>query len=97
MKNCERCRFLSTGYHGEGLCEFFGDDAPDWVVNNTDGCLLKYQEVDKAIKLSQDVRYFDFEKREADGTPIRYEKTCKKYDDYIKELMKRCNMRRKNN
>lgn len=96
MKKCENCRFLNTGFHGEGICDFFGDDCPNWADNYHDGCLLKCQEVKKLINLRDDVYYsqFDYprdingERDEEDNQKI--EKIHKDYDIYLKKVMERC-------
>lgn len=101
MENCEECRFLHTGYYGEGVCEFFGEDIPSWADNYTDGCWLKCQEVKKAIDLREDILIVG-SSNELDeyGYPKwtkedeeHNKKAIKKYDSYIEELKKRCEVR----
>ena len=102
MKNCEECRFLNTGYYGEGICNLFGDDTPEWASNCNDGCLLKIQEVKKVLKISNGFRQVGTSKeRDEFGCPKwtkedtkHNEKVMKEYNEYLNVLKKRCKERK---
>lgn len=104
MKNCERCRFLNSGFHGEGICDFFGDDVPEWADNGNDGCLLKCQEIKKAIELRDSIRMFgtgtklnEFGFPEFTEEDEKHNKIAiRKYDGYIEILIDRCEARKGN-
>lgn len=102
MKNCENCRFLNSGFYGEGLCDFFGEDVPNFADNGNDGCLLKAQEIKKAIKLRDNIRFWGtgksldksgfpkFTKEDEEHNKI----ANREYDKYIEILMDRCEERK---
>ena len=94
MKNCEHCKFLNTGYYGEGVCALFGDDCPDWA-NTGDGCKLKYQEVVKLIKLTEEIIDIQYAyPRDINGERPKEEKEkvdliFEKYYDYLDKVVKK--------
>lgn len=98
-KTCEHCKYLYSGFHGEGICQLFGDDLPDWADNGNDGCLLKGQEIDKLIKLSEECQYScynyprDINGNHSEEDKLKIEKIHKDYDNYLKEIILRCKKR----
>ena len=100
MKHCEGCRFLDSGYYGEGICQFFGDDCPDWAENRTDGCLLKYQEVKKLVHLKEEIMDLNYAYprnidvvREEREIQEKMDNLSNEYDNYINVVKKRCKER----
>lgn len=102
-KTCEQCRFLNTGYYGEGICDFFGEDIPDWANNGNEGCLLKCQEIKKAISISdkflhcgtsKELDEYGFPKWTKEDTKHN-QKVTKEYNEYLEVLKMRCKERRK--
>lgn len=101
MKECSKCRYLCReGYEDYYyICELFGEDIPDWAQHhNGDCCLLKYQEVNKLIKLAHDFLFIGSSKElDEYGYPKWTKedeehnvKAKKNYDAYIEELKDRC-------
>ncbi len=103
MKNCENCRFIyNAGYeYADWCCELFGEDIPEWASNRNDGCLLKAQEVKKAVDISNQTRQVGTgKKKDKWGIPEfteedekHNEKVIKQYKEYMDQLKERCKKR----
>jgi len=69
MKSCDNCRYLSGNE-----CDLWGDYVPS-PFDTGEGCKLKHNEVEKLIRLADNVR-FDHGTKE----------DMAKYDDYFTQL-----------
>lgn len=103
MKDCMRCRYCGRDCYEDSIysCELFGEDTPEWASNYNDGCLLKSQEVKKALKILRGFREVGTGKLDKFGYPSftkedneNNARVFKEYKTYIEELKKRCEIRR---
>ena len=87
MKDCTKCKHLyREGYEDYYYaCDFFGDDIPNWASNYQGGCLLREQEIKKALKLNDNCRCSNEEQNA---------RANREYNGYIEILMDRCEDRR---
>lgn len=99
MKECNRCRYCGRECYeySETACDLFGENIPEWADNRNDGCLLKSQEVKKAIKLANNFLLVGTGKLSEYGYPEFTEEdkkhnalADKRYKEYIEVLKKRC-------
>lgn len=103
MKECMKCFYCGRDCYEDSIysCELFGEDTPEWASNYNDGCLLKSQEVKKALKILSSFRQVGTGKLNEYGYPSftkedkeNNAKVDKEYKTYIETLKKRCATRK---